>query len=111
MTNSLLPPPTSQCRETVVAYGWASPAVGLSAAAQAERIRRHCQSEGWEVTSELLSRRFPELVELTRRAMETNARRVVLTRDALAELERRYPEIWGEVRARLEARCVAIVVC
>lgn len=111
MTNSLLPMQTSQRREAVVAYGWASPTVGFSAEAQAQRIRRHCQSQGWEVASELLARRFPELIELARRAVETDARRIVLTQEAVADLERRFPEVWGEIRARLIARRVAIVVC
>jgi len=106
-----LPKSNDRRREAVVAYGWASPAVGLSTTTQLERIRRHCEAQGWVVASEVIPRRFPDLVELARRASEPNVRRVVLTRDVLSELERRYPEVWGDIRARLATRAVAIEAC
>jgi hypothetical protein len=110
MAHSLSTPPGPR-QEAVIAYGWASPTVGLSAEAQVERIRRFCQAKGWGVASALIPRRFPDLVELTRLATEANIRRVVLTQDVLAELERRYPEVWRDVRARLQARGVSIEPC
>ncbi len=110
MASGYLHPNAGQ-RQRVVGYAWVSPTVGTSIEAQVERIRRHCAEQGWEVASELVSRRFPELVELSRRVLETEAPRVVMTQETLADLERRFPEVWGEIRARLEARRVVVVAC
>jgi hypothetical protein len=98
-------------RERVIAYGWVSPTVALSIDGQADRIRRHCESRGWEVASELWSRRFPELAELARRALESQVHRIVVAHEALEDLERRFPEAWGEIRARVEGRGAKIEIC
>jgi hypothetical protein len=99
----------TQLREAVVAYAWTSPSVVPSLEAQVARIRRHALEQGWEVVAELQVRRYPELIELCRRA-ESGVRRIAMTREALADVERRFPEIWLEVRARLASRGVVLTV-
>ena len=95
--------------DAAIAYIWVSPAVGLSADGQAERIRRHCQAQRWTIRNELRARRFPELTELTQRLAEDDARRVVMVREALTDLEKRFPEAWRGVRARVEAHGAVII--
>lgn len=113
MTIPAGPPPVNSPSpagaDTAIVYVWASPDVGLSADGQAERIRRHCEAQRWIIRSELRARRFPELTELTQRLVQDDARRVVLVRETLLNLERRFPDAWRGVRSRVEARGAVIV--
>ncbi|MGH7319430.1 MAG: hypothetical protein ACRELA_07385 [Candidatus Rokuibacteriota bacterium] len=94
---------------SAVGYIWASPSVGVSPEAQAERIRRYCLTQGWTISTELHARRFPELTELTHRLIQDDARRIVMVREALTDLERRFPDAWRGTRARIEAEGATIL--
>ncbi len=94
---------------SAVGYIWESRGVGVLAETQAERIRRYCLTQGWTISTELRARQFPELTELTHRIMQDEARRIVMVREALTDLERRFPDAWRGTRARIEAEGITIL--
>jgi hypothetical protein len=93
----------------VVAYSWTMPDGRPDTSAQLERVHALCRAHGFSVASELRAERFPELTELVRRVIRHEARHLVLTREALANLEQRFPDAWRGVRARIEALGTTLV--
>lgn len=85
-------------------------------AEQAARIRAHCEGRGWALAEVVTEERswwrqgLVGLVDLVR-ALEANprARWVVMSGEALAELEAETSATWGRVRAWSQARGVRVV--
>lgn len=92
-----------------VVYTWAGPTVGLSTEGQADRVRRYCETQGWAIVGEVAARRFPDLVELARVAVERQAEVVVLAAEALDDLKHRYAEAWDTLRSRLAVHQIVVV--
>lgn len=91
---------------------WAISCVwGVSAPEAAARIRRHCDAAGWELVDEAtLGSVGDGTLGWVLGAVEwKQPKRLILTREGLAELEREFPELWGAVRGWVEDRGVSVV--
>jgi DNA invertase Pin-like site-specific DNA recombinase len=94
-----------------IGYIWVPTTEGKMTAieAQAERLRRHCRTQGWTLVAYRRAVRQPELLELLAQVIEAEGQRVVMTPETLAVLESRYADAWRGVRTRLETRAVLVV--
>lgn len=83
---------------------------GVLGEADLERMRSHCGGQAWELAPhQLWTSGTPNLGSLVAKVSETGASGVLLAREALAELEEGYPNMWAAVRARFERQRVLVV--
>ncbi len=84
---------------------------GAAAEADAQRIRRFCTEQGWELVAEAIKGSVSDgtLGWMLHVAPCAEAERVVLTREGIADLEAQLPRIWGDVRGWLEDQGVSVI--